>query len=153
MKNKLTIMPGDDMHMNCLMAPFSLNMVVGEDRQHLLAYGKAAFAAGKKAKDAEIAALKQDAARLAPVIAAAQEWSSERAPSDHAEGELMKAIATMDGDWPGCEDCDHECDEPCMPATVVQMHGSIDACLAKLDAKKAADARKHWGAIAQAVQP
>jgi hypothetical protein len=105
------------------------------------------------AMHAEMAALKLEAERLAPVIAAAQEWSSERMPSDHAEGELMKAIATMEGDWPGCEDCDHECDEPCMPATVVQMHGSIDACLAKLDAKKAADARKHWGALAQAVQP
>lgn len=105
------------------------------------------------ARDAWIEALKQETARLAPVIAAAQEWSSERTPSDHAEGELMKAIATMEGDWPGCEDCDHECDEPCMPATVVQMHASIDACLARLEPKKAAEARKHWGAIAQAVQP
>lgn len=106
---------------------------------------------------AERDGLKKDAARLAPVIAAAQEWSSERMPSDHAEGDLLKAIATMDGDWPGCEDCDHECDEPCMPATVVQMHASIDACLARLDAKKASDGRKHWGdietALAQAAQP
>ncbi|WEE79264.1 hypothetical protein LZ683_07810 [Comamonas testosteroni] len=30
------------------MAPFSLNLVVGQDRQHLLSYGRAAFAAGKE---------------------------------------------------------------------------------------------------------
>lgn len=87
------------------------------------------------------------------VIEAAKEWSSERIPADHSEGELMKAVASLEGDWPGCEDCDHECDEPCMPATVVQMHASIDACLAKLEAKKAADARKHWSGIEQAAQP
>ena len=48
MQNKLTITPGDDLHLTLLMAPYSLNMVVGEDRQHLLAFGKAAFAAGQK---------------------------------------------------------------------------------------------------------
>lgn len=110
-----------------------------------------AQAAEIEALKAERDGLKQDAARLAPVIAAAQEWSSERMPSDHEEGELMKAVATMNGDWPGCEDCDHECDEPCMPMTVVQMHASIDACLKRLDAKKAADARKQWGAIDTAI--
>lgn len=100
-----------------------------------------------------IATLKQDAARLAPVIAAALEWSSERAPSDHAEGELMKAIATMEGDWPGCEECDHECDEPCIPATVVEIHASIDACLAKQAAKKTEEGRKQWRAIEAVTQP
>lgn len=44
----IKIVPGDDMHMNCLMAPFGLTMVTGEDRKHLLAFGRAAFFAGKK---------------------------------------------------------------------------------------------------------
>lgn len=69
------------------------------------------------------------------VIEAAQEWASERTPKDWAEGDLMKAIATLNGDWAGCEECDHQCDEPCMPATVAETHASIDAYLAKLDAK------------------
>ncbi|MDB5885971.1 MAG: hypothetical protein JWR74_2142 [Polaromonas sp.] len=43
------IVPGDDMHLNCLMAPHGLNFVMGEDRQHLLAFGRAAFTAGQQA--------------------------------------------------------------------------------------------------------
>jgi hypothetical protein len=42
------MIPGDDLYLSCLMAPYGLNFVMGEDRQHLLAYGRAAFAAGQK---------------------------------------------------------------------------------------------------------
>lgn len=41
--------PGDDKHLTLLMAPHGLNLVTGQDRQHLLAFGRAAFEAGKKA--------------------------------------------------------------------------------------------------------
>lgn len=43
------INPGDDMHLTCLMAPYSLNLVTGDDRRHLLAFGRAAFDAGRAA--------------------------------------------------------------------------------------------------------
>lgn len=39
--------PGDDMHLTLLMTPHGLNFVTGQDRQHLLAFGRAAFEAGK----------------------------------------------------------------------------------------------------------
>lgn len=39
--------PGDDVHLTLLMAPQSLNLVTGQDREHLLAFGRAAFEAGK----------------------------------------------------------------------------------------------------------
>lgn len=41
--------PGDDMHLTLLMTPHGLNFVTGQDRQHLLAFGRAAFEAGKVA--------------------------------------------------------------------------------------------------------
>lgn len=40
---------GDEMHLTVLMAPYSLNLVCGNDRQNLLSYGRAAFDAGVKA--------------------------------------------------------------------------------------------------------
>lgn len=49
--------PGDDMHLTLLMTPHGLNFVTGQDRQHLLAFGRAAFEAGKAAaeqKDSQI---------------------------------------------------------------------------------------------------
>lgn len=47
MKQPIKMTPGDDLHLTALMAPFSLNLVTGQDRQHLLGYGRAAFEAGK----------------------------------------------------------------------------------------------------------
>ena len=41
--------PGDELHLNLLMAPHNLNLVTGLDRQHLLAFGRAAFEAGQAA--------------------------------------------------------------------------------------------------------
>lgn len=46
MKQPIKMIPGDELHLTALMAPFSLNLVTGQDRQHLLAYGRAAFEAG-----------------------------------------------------------------------------------------------------------
>jgi len=47
MKQPIKMIPGDELHLTALMAPFSLNLVTGQDRQHLLGYGRAAFDAGK----------------------------------------------------------------------------------------------------------
>ena len=47
MKQPIKMTPGDELHLTALMAPFSLNLVTGQDRQHLLGYGRAAFEAGK----------------------------------------------------------------------------------------------------------
>lgn len=46
--------PGDDMHLTLLMAPHNLNLVTGQDRQHLLAFGRAAFEAGQKCKGCSV---------------------------------------------------------------------------------------------------
>ncbi|URI08786.1 hypothetical protein MW290_24730 [Aquincola tertiaricarbonis] len=73
------------------------------------------------------------------VIDAAGEWSTERCPRDWAEADLLKAVATLEGDWPGCEGCDFECGEPCTPATVAEQHAAIDAALAQYEADWAAD--------------
>lgn len=47
MKQPIKMTPGDELHLTALMAPFSLNLVTVQDRQHLLGYGRAAFEAGK----------------------------------------------------------------------------------------------------------
>lgn len=46
-KAAIQMTPGDDMHLTLLMAPHSLNFVTGQDREHLLAFGRAAFEAGR----------------------------------------------------------------------------------------------------------
>ncbi|EJL90447.1 hypothetical protein PMI15_00260, partial [Polaromonas sp. CF318] len=68
----------------------------------------------------------------AAVIEAARQWSADREIQDWSEADLMKAIATLDGDWPGCDDCQFDCDEPCMPSTVAQFHRAIDCQVAQL---------------------
>ncbi|GAO73339.1 hypothetical protein [Comamonas sp. E6] len=47
MKQPIKMTPGDDTHLSMLMAPCNLNFFVGKDREDLLAYGRAAFEAGK----------------------------------------------------------------------------------------------------------
>lgn len=47
------MIPGDELHLTMLMAPYSLNLVSGQDRQHLLAFGRAAFDAGKADRPAQ----------------------------------------------------------------------------------------------------
>lgn len=49
-KSAAKMTPGDDLHLTLLMTPHGLNLVTGQDRQQLLAYGRAAFEAGKKAQ-------------------------------------------------------------------------------------------------------
>jgi hypothetical protein len=47
-KEPIKIIPGNNLHLTLLMAPYSLNFVTGDDRQHLLAYGRDVFVAGQK---------------------------------------------------------------------------------------------------------
>ena len=49
-KEPIQMTPGDDLHLTLLMAPQSLNFVTGQDREHLLAFGRAAFEAGQASK-------------------------------------------------------------------------------------------------------
>ena len=65
------------------------------------------------------------------VVTAALDWFSERAIKDWSEAYLAHAIISMEGDWPGCEGCDFECDEPCTPATESEQHHAIDCCIAQ----------------------
>lgn len=51
-KETTKMIPGDELHLTMLMAPYSLNLVTGQDRQDLLAFGRAAFDAGKNAGQA-----------------------------------------------------------------------------------------------------
>lgn len=46
-KATIQMTPGDDMHLTLLMAPQALNFFTGQDREHLLAFGRAAFEAGR----------------------------------------------------------------------------------------------------------
>jgi hypothetical protein len=41
------IEPGSEMHLTVLMAPHSLNLVVGEDRAHLLAFARDVWTASR----------------------------------------------------------------------------------------------------------
>jgi len=52
-KETTKMIPGDELHLTMLMAPYSLNLVTGQDRQHLLAFGRAAFEAGKAGQPAQ----------------------------------------------------------------------------------------------------
>lgn len=60
------------------------------------------------------------------VIEAAMEWWAERTVRDWGDIRLAKAVATLGGDWPGCDECDHQCGEDCRPMTVAEMHAAID---------------------------
>ena len=51
------MVPGDELHLTLLMAPFSLNFFTGQDRQHLLAFGRAAFEAGQAAAQQAVQAV------------------------------------------------------------------------------------------------
>jgi hypothetical protein len=70
--------------------------------------------------------------KVAAIVKAAFAWGSERTINDWDEAELAKAIAAHDGAWPGCTECDHHCDEPCMPHTVAEVHHAIDSRIAQL---------------------
>lgn len=53
-KESIKMTPGDDTHLTLLMAPVSLNFMTGQDREHLLAYGRAAFEAGQKCQGCDV---------------------------------------------------------------------------------------------------
>lgn len=59
-------------------------------------------------------------------------WCDGRAVRDWNEAELAKAVVRHLGDWPGCEGCDFQCDEPCTPATVAEQLHAIDCVVAEL---------------------
>lgn len=52
-KETTKMIPGDELHLTMLMAPYNLNQVTGQDRQDLLAFGRAAFEAGKADRSAQ----------------------------------------------------------------------------------------------------
>jgi hypothetical protein len=66
------------------------------------------------------------------VVKAAREWCSERTLKDWDEAELAKAVIRLEGDWPGCPECDFQCDEPCVPATVDEQLATVDHHIAQL---------------------
>lgn len=49
------ITPGDDAHLAILMAPHGLNLVSGQDRSHLLAYGRDVWQSARALKHAAAA--------------------------------------------------------------------------------------------------
>jgi len=51
------MVPGDELHLTLLMAPCSLHLVTGQDRQHLLAFGRAAFETGQAAAQQAVQAV------------------------------------------------------------------------------------------------
>jgi len=64
-----------------------------------------------------------------PLVEALQEWASncEGVPDDPNDALLLKALAAFEGDkTEPCEGCDGDCGEPCAPATVAQIHASLD---------------------------
>lgn len=112
--------------------------------QKVYEFLESAESAGADKEHWEAWAARQIVALFGPawhVVNMAREWSAERSPQDTMDAALLKAIATMDGDWPGCEGCDFECGEPCTPATVAEQHAAVDAALAKFQADRLADGK------------
>ena len=58
------MVPGDELHLALLMAPYSLNFFTGHDRQHLLAFGRAAFEAGQAAAQQAVQAVQAVQAKV-----------------------------------------------------------------------------------------
>ncbi len=71
-------------------------------------------------------------AQQAAVLDAACEWWCERAPENWGDASLAHAIIDVLGDWEGCEGCDFECGEPCVPTTAAEQHRSVDCYIAQL---------------------
>ena len=57
---------------------------------------------------------------LAEITIALNDWVDERHPRDVGDCNLMIAFWKLRGDWPGCDNCDHQCDMPCVPITAAQ---------------------------------
>ena len=113
--------PGDELHLTLLMAPFSLNFFTGQDRQHLLAFGRAAFEAGQAAAQQAVQAAVPDGWKLVPDVDNMTDEQAEAiadvarvcgggalgiyraalaaAPAHPAEGVPVQAV--LDGGTPG----------------------------------------------------
>lgn len=64
------VIPGDELHLTMIMAPMSLNLVTGGDRQALLAYARSVWQASRKQALADAASLCHDAATSDPTLTA-----------------------------------------------------------------------------------
>lgn len=100
MKDPIKMTPGDDLHLTALMAPFSLNLVTGQDRQHLLGYGRSAFEAGAKcAKNLAIESAETPAARPAATTCGAAQVGNAAAvdvPLNITLNALLQAEAALE---------------------------------------------------------
>ena len=72
---------------------------------------------------------------LAEITIALSDWIDERQPRDVGDCNLMIAFWKLRGDWPGCDNCDHQCDMPCMPITAADAIGNLAARKERLKAK------------------
>ena len=66
------------------------------------------------------------------VLDAASQWWCERQVMNWDDAELARAVIRLHGDWPGCPECDHQCGEPCMPATIAEQLSAVDCAIAQL---------------------
>lgn len=66
------------------------------------------------------------------VIDAADQWWCEREIVNWDDADLARAVIRMNGDWLGCPECDHQCGEPCRPATVAEQLRHVDCAIAQL---------------------
>lgn len=87
------MIPGDDKHLTLVMAPFNLNFFTGKDRDDVLAYGRAVWAAALEAQ-------RQSAKRQTLHVVAAGIRDGARvfgAYTDPATAESVKQVAWDDG--------------------------------------------------------
>ena len=99
-----------------------------------------------EAEYADLLDARDERDRMLPVVNAARQWWCERSPQNWDDAALAKAVIRLDGDWPGCPDCDHaECDEPCTPMTMAEQIRAVDCHIAQLvhDGKLSAGSEDH----------
>ena len=98
------MVPGDELHLTLLMAPCSLHLVTGQDRQHLLAFGRAAFEAGQAAAQQAVQGME---AEIQQAVEAEREriCAAIKAEDDHCvdQGDYMldsnDCIKIVRGKW------------------------------------------------------
>lgn len=100
MKTPIKMTPGDDMHLTFLMAPQSLNLAVGQLREQLLGYGRAAFEAGKAGQCLH-QIQEPDAAEQAAWFAGLDEGRAQAAPAavavpDAVRDALLQSEAALE---------------------------------------------------------
>ncbi|UUC95560.1 hypothetical protein [Comamonas sp. C11] len=90
MKQPIKMTSGDELHLTALMAPFSLNLVTGQDRQHLLGYGRSAFEAGLKT-----AAAAEQAAWHAGLDGGRAQAEANQLAAQHPDDAAVDALASL----------------------------------------------------------